>query len=45
MIPGEVLQILTYAVHLRPLSSEGSLACDIYCDTGHPFIMVISEEP
>ena len=30
--------------HLWPLSSEGSLACHIYCDTGHPFIMVISEE-
>ena len=30
---------------LWPLSSEGSLtslACHNYCDTGHPFIMVIS---
>ena len=29
-----------YARHPWPLSSEGS-----YCDTGHPFIMVISEDP
>ena len=39
------LQILTYARHSRPLSSEGSLACQTYCDKGHPFIMVISEDP
>ena len=39
------LQILTYARHLWPLSSEGSLACHTYCDTGDPFIMVISEDP
>ena len=44
-IIGEGLQILTYARHLRPLNSEGSLACHTYCDTGHPFIMVISEDP
>ena len=25
-----------------PLSSEGSLACHAYCDTGRPFIKVIS---
>ena len=31
--------------HSWPLSSEGSLACHTYCDTGHPFIMVISEDP
>ena len=43
-ITGEGLQILTYARHLWPLSSEGSLACHTYCDTGHPFIMVISED-
>ena len=42
---GEGLQILTYTWHLRPLSSEGSLACHTYCDTGLPFIMVISEIP
>ena len=35
----------TYARHLRPLSSEGSLTCHAYCDTGLPFIMVISEDP
>ena len=33
-ITGEVLQILTYARHFRPSSSEGSLACPTYCDTG-----------
>ena len=33
------------ARHSSPLSSEGSLACKTYCDTGHPFIMVISEDP
>ena len=26
-------------------SSEGSLTCHTYCDTGLPFIMVISEDP
>ena len=41
---GEGLQILTYAQHLWLLSSEGSLACHTYCDMGHPFIMVISED-
>ena len=41
----EGLQILTFARHSWPLSSEGSLACHTYCDTGHPFIMVISEDP
>ena len=41
----EGLQIFSYARHSWPLSSEGSLACHIYCDTGHPFIMVISEDP
>ena len=38
-------QILTYARHSRTLSNEGSLACQTYCDTGHPFIMVITEGP
>ena len=38
------MQILTYARHLWPLSSEGSILCYTYCDTGHPFIMVISED-
>ena len=44
-IAGEGLQILTFARHLRQLSSESSLAWHTYCDTGHPFIMVISENP
>ena len=39
------LQILTYARHLRPLSSEGTLACHTYCNMGQPFKMVISEDP
>ena len=34
---GEGLQILTCARHSWPLSSENSLACHTYCDTGHPF--------
>ena len=42
-ITGEGLQILTYAWHSWPLGSKGSLVCHTYCDTGHPFIMVISE--
>ena len=32
-----------YARHLWPLSSEDSLPCHIYCDTGHPFIMVVRD--
>ena len=38
-IAGEGMQIFTYARHLSPMimSSEGSLACQTYCDTGHPF--------
>ena len=42
-ITDEGLQILTYARYSWPLSNEGSLACHTYCDTRHPFIMVISE--
>ena len=41
---GERLQILTYARHLWPLRSDGFLAFNPYFDTGHPFIMVISED-
>ena len=39
--------ILTFARHscIWPLSSEGLLVCHTYCDTGHPFIMVISVDP
>ena len=44
-ITSEGLQILTFARQSWSLSSEGSLACHTYCDKGHPFIMVISEEP
>ena len=44
IISGEGLQILTYARHLWPLSSEGSLACYTYCYTEHPIILVISED-
>ena len=29
---------MTYARHSWLLSSEGSLACNTYCDTGHPFV-------
>ena len=37
---GEGLQILTnvYARDSWPLSSDGSLACHTYCDTGHSTI-------
>ena len=35
----------TYARQSWPLSSVGSLSCHTHCDTGHPFIMVISEDP
>ena len=44
-ITGERLQIMTYAWPTWQLSSKGSLACHTYCDTGHPFIIVISEYP
>ena len=44
-IAGEGLQILNYARHLWLLSSEGYVACHTYCDTEHPFIMLISEDP
>ena len=40
-ITGERMQILTNARHVRPLSSEGSLACHTHCDTGHPFIITV----
>ena len=35
---------MLFACKLRPLSSEGSLASHTYCDRGHPFITVISED-
>ena len=36
---------MTYNWHSWPLSSESSLACHTYCDTGQPFIMIISKDP
>ena len=44
-IAGEGRQILTYDRHSLPLRSWGSLACHTYCDTGHPYIIDISEDP
>ena len=44
-ITSEGLQILTDSRHFWQLSSEDSLSCHAYCDTGHPFIMVFSEDP
>ena len=41
-ISGEGLQIMTYARHSWPLRIEISWACHTYCDTRHPFKMVIS---
>ena len=43
-ITSEGLQILTYykAWHSWPMSSEGCLACHIYCDTGQPFMMTLA---
>ena len=42
-ITGEGLHILTYTWHSWALRNECSLTCLTYCDTGQPFIMVISE--
>ena len=36
---------LYYTWHSWPLSSEATLACHTLCDSGHPFIMVISKDP
>ena len=44
-IAGEGLHILTYARYLWPMSSDGSLACHTFSNTGYPFIMIISEDP
>ena len=38
------LPVKIHVWHLGPLSSEGSLGCQTYCDTRHPFIMVMSED-
>ena len=45
IITVEGLQMFSYTRHSWQLSSEGSLACHTYCDTGHPFIKVISYDP
>ena len=37
-LPVNGFKILTDTRRSWPLSSEGSLACHTYCDTGHPFI-------
>ena len=42
-ITAQGLQIFNW--HSWPLSTEGSLSCHAYCDTGHSFPMVISEDP
>ena len=42
---GEGLQMLTYSLHLWPMSSKGSLKCHTYCDTDLLFIMVIPKDP
>ena len=39
------LQIFTYDGQWWPLGSDGSFACPTNSDTGHNFIMVISEDP
>ena len=44
-IAGEGLQIWTNTRRSWLLSSDGFLACHTYCDTGYPFIMVISDDP
>ena len=41
-ITSDGLQLLTYARQSWPLSSDGSLACQVVCDMGQPFIMVNS---
>ena len=40
-----MVEHLTYARQFWPLSSEGFFAGHTYCDTGHPIIMLISEDP
>ena len=43
-ITSEGPQSFTYSRYSWPFNSENFLTCHSYCDTGHPFIMVISEE-
>ena len=44
-ITGEELNILKYAFELWPFSSEGPSVWHTYCDTGHLFMIVISDDP
>ena len=44
-VTGEGLQILTYTRHSRLLDSEDSSGFNTYSGMGHPFMMVISEDP
>ena len=45
IISGKALNDFTYTRYSWPLSSDGSLTCNTYCDKGQPIIMVISEDP
>ena len=45
LLPVKGCKFFTFARHSWPLSNEGSLTCHTCCDTGIPFIMVISEDP
>ena len=38
-MPVKDLQIFTHFWHSWPLSSESSLVCQTYCETGHPVIL------
>ena len=42
-IADEGLQMLTYARHSLPLSSDGSLACNTYYDKGHPYKVIFED--
>ena len=42
-LPVKWLQILTYTRHSWPLCSEDYLVHTTFCETGHLFVMVISE--
>ena len=37
--------MLTYSLHLWPMSSEGSLKCHTHCDTDLLYLMVIPKDP
>ena len=44
-IPVKSCKLLNYTRDSWPLSREGSSACHYCCYTGHPFKMVISDDP